>query len=717
MTTTPPAPAAPRARTPRRLARTAMAVAAVLALLVPSPALAAGARSADESDPSPTTLFFQVAAEGDGVADDGTLRVALSVVNQTADTVAAADVALSVSRRPLGSRTAVDAWLDGTGSPRLRTAGAASLSTVPSLSSTSTTVELDTDDDLRPGVYALLATYESSRGPVESRSVWVVADEDADRGDVAVVVPITAGPLTTGLLSIEQLETLTAPGGDLRVQLDAVRGTRAILAVDPAIVASIRVLGTTAPASAAEWLQDLLAIPNSRFALQFGDADLSVQYAAGLDAPLTVDTLTPSIVAAGQPPATPDPTPTPGSEEEPPSAPGIDELTNIGDARADVFWPAGGTTNAALLTALGDEGATSSRTLVASDAVGGEAGPRARLGGAQLLVYDSRVSDALRTASSASLRAERSAALAEANAYATFTDPGTPLLVTVDRGPTRSGAALRIAITAALRLGDRGAVGLDAIDDVRPVTEVTAIDAEPDAARVAALGDLMSDEGELDRFATLLEDPTVLTAPERATILQLLGNGWLHNARGWSDAVAAHREATTTRLGAVIIVPSSDVTLLGSSAPLTFSVRNDLPWPVSLVLLTQQNDPRLIVDNTTAVTAGPLQTTRVEVPVESRVGSGQSSLTLQLRSPAMVPIGDPVTIVVTVEAEWESTGIAVMTVLVGVLLALGVVRTVVKLRRRRVPASGDDGESAGEAEAAATGEDAGEAAAEERADG
>ena len=34
-------------------------------------------------------------------------------------------------------------------------------------------------------------------------------------------------------------------------------------------------LGSSAPATAQQWLADLLALPNSRFALQFGDADLA----------------------------------------------------------------------------------------------------------------------------------------------------------------------------------------------------------------------------------------------------------------------------------------------------------------------------------------------------------------------------------------------------------------------------------------------------------
>jgi hypothetical protein len=80
-------------------------------------------------------------------------------------------------------------------------------------------------------------------------------------------------------------------------QLDAVTGSNAVLAVDPAIVAAIRVLGTAAPASAVAWLSDLMTLPNPRFALQFGDADLATQIAAGLGAPLTALPLDPYMSA------------------------------------------------------------------------------------------------------------------------------------------------------------------------------------------------------------------------------------------------------------------------------------------------------------------------------------------------------------------------------------------------------------------------------------
>ena len=135
-------------------------------------------------------------------------------------------------------------------------------------------------------------------------------------------------------------------------------------------------------------------------------------------------------------------------------------------------------------------------------------------------------------------------------------------------------------------------------------------------------------------------------------------------------------------------MPPSDITLAATSAPLTFSVRNDLPWPVSLRLIATPNDPRLVVQNTTEVEAGPEQNTRVQVPVEARVGSGESTLSLQLRSPAMVAIGDTVPVHVTVRAEWESVGLIVMAALVGAMIVIGIVRTVRKMRRRKEDSDG-----------------------------
>jgi len=676
--------------------RAVLALSAALAVIAPlsasaaAPAVAPATSSAPavtalDGPPPAAPLEFRLAADADGVVtDDGALAVSLSVDNPTLSTVRGGRVTIAVGREPLASRSQVSAWLDGDSRTAVRRVGTAMVDSIAARGRSIQTTVLELGEDLEPGVYAMRGVYDSAQGPLESRGVFTISD-DAGAGQVAVVVPITAGPRSEGLLSAEELEQLTSAGGALRSQLNAVFGTNAILAVDPAIAASIRVLGTNAPESATRWLDDLMALPHTRFALQFGDADIAVQYAAGLDEPLTVEDLTPALDPEGFSAPAVEPSPTPTADESgQPTLPDVQTLTDIGRARSDVFWPAGGTAGAELVTRLGDAGASpaGSLTLVPSDTVRGETGARATAGDADLLVYDADVSRALHAASTSDMIVDRDAALAAATAYAAFADPETPLLVTIDRADARSAAALRSAVRVASGIDGREAVGLDSLT-LAPATEVRVDDVEPDTGRASTLERFLKGEADLRQFASILEDPQVLLAPERADILQLLGNAWIDERPAWRDAVATHRAETATTLASVSIIPSPDINLLGSSAPLTFSVRNDLPWPAELVLDTEPNDLRVVVQQSTEVAAGASQTTRVDVPVEARVGSGESSLTLQLRSRTMIPIGDPVDVTISVQAEWEGVGIIVMSTIVSILVLLGVVRTVLRLRKRR----------------------------------
>ncbi len=728
MTLTPHAAAARAPRTTGARIRAVLAVVASLGLLGGAPIGVAAARadtsaaSVPEAGSAPASrpLEFRIAAEADGILGaDGELQVTMSVDNPGFSTVGAGQVDITVSRTPLRTRAQVSSWLAGDTDPALRRIGSAVIDSIAARGQTTVTKTVEPGDDLEPGVYALRGTYASAQGTLEARGVWTVAD-DGGTGQVAVVVPITAPARATALLTRDELAELTAPTGSLSAQLNAVVGTDAILAVDPAIVAAIRVLGTTAPESATRWLQDLLTMPQTRFALQYGDADLAVQFNAGLREPLTVDDLAPELDLEGFSGVAPEPSPSPASGVEgQPTLPDIDALTDIGRARSDVFWPAGGTAGRAVVAGLGEAGDSpaGSLTLVPSDTVRGERGPRAVAGDAELLVYDADISEALHAASTSEVTVDRDASLAEAAAYATFSSRRTPLLVTVDRADDRSATALRTTVRAASRLDGRTAIGMERLLTTAS-SSVRVDDIPADDRRVSALTSFLSGEADLTQFASILEDPAVLLAPERAEILQIMGNGWLSDIPAWSDAVTAHRQQTRDTLDAVSIVPSPDINLLGSSAPLTFAVRNALPWPVSLVLITEPNDLRLVVQRTTDVTVGESQTTRVDVPVEARVGNGESSLSLQLRSRTMIPISEPITVTISVQAEWEGVGIVVMTVLVSVFLLLGVIRTVLRMRKRRadrraLTATARAEEKVAEENAA---EDAARAAAEEKPD-
>ncbi|MGV9194201.1 DUF6049 family protein [Microbacterium sp. MC2] len=724
---------APRQSVDRALRRVVAAAAAlfVAAALVLVPGTQVRAAEVGEA------LTFAMAPRADGVLSPGqSLLIALTADNRSSSSVHGGEVMVSLGRAPLADRAAVAAWL-GPDRPDVAVTELAEVAfeVIPPLGERTMEIMIPAaqfgSEDLTPGVYPLLATYTSDQRVKTAAAVVTVPDDTTAEAGVAVVVPLTAKPTGAGLLTADELALATGESGALRDQLDAVTGTDVILAVDPAIPAAIRALGARAPESAVLWLEDLLALPNERFALEFGDADLAAQVHSGLARPLTVPTLasyldpadfadvTPepepepepspsSGAGAGAtagttggpdavpatPTTTPTPTPTPDAPDdaEPGALPDTDALLSIGTTVGPVLWPATGTAGADVVETLGAAISDQAPYVLVPSTASAAAGSRAIAGEAQLLVYDAEVSAALRDASRAVGDIARAGHLAAATAFARFAPAGSTLLVTVDRAGARTGDALRDAIETAEDLPGRTTVDFDEIASARPVP-TSIVDIEPEAARVTVLTSLRDDESALASFATILADPTLITGPERASMLQLLGNGWRVWPDAWTDEVAAHTAATRATLDAVGIVPPSDQVLLGSSAPMRVAIRNDLPWPVSLVLLAHPSDARLVVQSTTPVDAGPQQNTRVEVPVEARVGSGESSIDMRLRSPTMVAVGDEVRVAVSVRAEWEGVGVVVMAVAVAGMLAIGILRTVGRVRARRAARAGEGGDA------------------------
>ena len=128
---------------------------------------------------------------------------------------------------------------------------------------------------------------------------------------VAVAMTITAPVGTTGLLNADELTQLTRPGGLLTRQLDGVVGREVAVGIDPMIIASIRLLGTSAPESAVSWLEQLATLDNETFPLAWADADLAAQAQAGVTELLGPTSLDYAIDPANFSGETVAPTPTP----------------------------------------------------------------------------------------------------------------------------------------------------------------------------------------------------------------------------------------------------------------------------------------------------------------------------------------------------------------------------------------------------------------------
>lgn len=715
MTVTPPRRTAhDRAR--RRLAAALVALAAfVPATLLGLPAAALAATPTPTPTPEvPGVASLTLSPLSGGVVRPGeALAVSVTLDNETATTLSGGPVELSIGVEPIGDRRTLSAWLDGgDAAAELQPIGTGGFSAIAPGAATTTGLTVAPTatviSALPPGVYPLAASYADGAedGALTARSVMIVPD-DAVSANVAIVVPVTAAPLATGLLTATELAELTATGGALANTLDAVDGTPAILAVDPAVLASIRVLGRSAPATATAWLSRLDALPNERFALQFGDADVAAQLAAGQERPLQPTSLqyamTPGDFTpdpAKTPGATPTPAPSSSVDPSAPVYPSLEELLAVEGARATVFWPDAGGATAPVVAALGALGADDDTaytvlpsTRLTSGADGATVAARAAVEGAELLVTDEGISAALQTASHTDDSTLRGAALAAATAQlmlATQDAAGAPLLVTLGRGEDRSLVALGSTLLAVSQAPGVSSASLDDLLD-EPGRAAILAESEADAMRADAASALFADEETLARFATVLDDARLLTAPERTAVLQLLGVGWTADPAAWAAAVEEHRAATRTTLDSVGLLTVPDVQQIGPSADIPVWVRNDLPYDVNVVLNASSDDLRLRIQGSIDVVARAQSTTRVLIPVNARIGSGEVDLSLQLRSPSLVAVGDQQVIHVTVRADWERYGVIALGVIVGGLLVVGVIRTVLRRRRsRRADESGDD---------------------------
>ncbi|MEZ3160659.1 DUF6049 family protein [Microbacterium sp. BWT-B31] len=715
MTVTTPAPRRPESRARRRIAGLFAALAIVGAVvagaLAPlAPDAAAAASPTPSPSPTPTRSGLAVltlAPVGNGIVRAGdALTVSASVRNETPAELPASTATLAIGDGAIGDRAALRAWLAGdVGGVTTQPVAQAAFESVEPDGIQTVAIVVPADSPALsargPGVYPLLATYDGPAGTVASTSVMIVPNDAATPVGVGVVVPITAPALGEGLLTSDELAELTGPTGSLTNLLDGVDGTSAILAVDPAVVAAIRVLGASAPSTATAWLERLSALTNERFALQFGDADAATQVNAGfakllaptsLGAYLAAADFPPGSATASPAPVTPSPSPTATVDPNAPVYPTLEELLDVEASRANVFWPATGTAGANVVAGLVEGGTPEEPALTLVDSrtttagrTGATVPARARAADADVLVYDADASAALRTASTVDGVGERGAPLTAATAFLSFATAdaaGAPLLVTVDRADARSRVALRAAINAATHAPGAVEATLEAIVGAAP-QPVQVADVAADEARVAAASALSSGEASVSRFATILDDPSLLTGPQRADTLQLLGLAWLADEGAWGAAMAANAEATTATLDSVGMLQPSTIQLIAYDAGVPVWVRNELPYPVHVMLYATPDDLRLDVQEATEVTAGPSSNTRVDVPVQARVASGEVTIELQLRSRTFEPIGATQYAEVHVRADWETIGTIALGTIVVALLAFGVVRTIRRLRRAK----------------------------------
>ena len=511
---------------------------------------------------------------------------------------------------------------------------------------------------------------------------------------VATIFPLTTPETRTALIGAEALAGYTSPTGALTRDLDAVIDTPVAIGIDPMILASIRILGTAAPASALEWLDRLANATNETFSLTYADSDVTVGLQAGASsviAPGSFDfAIDPTRFAAPPaetPTATPAPEPTEETEGVAPALPTTDSLLGWDFTVPSIVWPVADTVIGTDLTTMATSGFT---TVVVNSGNLERADPSkamTSLGNLSGVTTDDGLSQLFGDAIDATSMAEWDAASGRLNAAidssaASGGAEGATIVLAVDR--TSLGSASRLRSTLA---------GIDLLpsSDVAPFTtvlgtagaEATLTDRPQTPERVSAAQTLLTTEASDASFASVAENPELITGERRLRMLATMSTAWYSYPGGWTSALKLFDSESVALHESVRVVKSSDITIIADRASLYVTVTNELNQPVTVNIHVTAPTPLLeIEESSVPVTIEPLSQKRGAIPVQS-LSNGTAVVSISISSASDVTIGSPITVGVNVYAGWETPFTVALGALVVGIFGFGIARLIVRRRRAR----------------------------------
>jgi hypothetical protein len=705
-----------------RIIRPLLALAVVVGAFVAPAALGPAAIAAAPAATSPAAtpeISVAVVPAASGILRPGEdLTVAVVVANRSSETLPAGSATVYLDRTRVDGRDSLATWLaepDASlpveadrgdaiaqvGFPELFPGESAALATIVVPAAV---VGLDETAPFGARRLSVLVDSADNR-PGEGRSTLTVnPDAGFTPTGLAIALPITLPASASGVVSGELLETYTTQGGLLARQLDAAFGRPVALGIDPRIIASIRLLGTSAPESVTDWLARLESAPNQTFPLSYADTDIAATSQAGggvlVPTSFAIDTdLFPTETGA-DPTA---PSPSPSGEPAAPPAPDMESLLDWNYSTTGIAWPRAGTVVEADLATFAAAGlattilSSENSTLGEGASTGNAAGT---IGEQSVLTSDAIISGLLSDAVDAPTAASWEAAMVRltASLAALSTEDagaGRTVLATLARSDALGG--FRLADTIAAVGGIRWSAPAT-LADARATAPTTGeiVDMPVAAAEVQGLQSMFASEAAVAQFATIADDPTVLTGERRLSLLALSSQSWTTAEPAWATAVADY-VATSGEILSSVQVETATITQWSDSGPLPITISNNLSVPVTVIVTVTSRTAILdVTDTRVPVEIAADSQNRASIPVQS-VANGKVVITITLTSETGVPISQPAQAEITVQAGWETAATSVLAGLILLVFVLGIIRTV---RRRRRPSTPESTEAARVAETA-----------------
>lgn len=200
---------------------------------------------------------------------------------------------------------------------------------------------------------------------------------------------------------------------------------------------------------------------------------------------------------------------------------------------------------------------------------------------------------------------------------------------------------------------------------------------DPGEVSAQAIGTLTEAVDAREQLAQMFADPAAHLVGADAEALSALSVAWRADPAGRAALVEASVAATAAIRSGVHADPGSPLNLISTTGELPVRVTNALDDDVTIQVMPRPGDARLLVEDPVTLTVPARGEAVAMVPVHA-IQSADLAVRVELSTPDGVLIDDSTVLTVRVRAEWEG----IVTAVIGVLLAVGVVVGVVRTIRR-----------------------------------
>ena len=507
------------------------------------------------------------------------------------------------------------------------------------------------------------------------------ADTDAAKPEatptteLGLIIPLVLPAKVNAMPSRKQIDEVVPRFAAL---IDTAEKTRATLAIDPRIIASIRASGEDASQQSQQLLTRLEGTQLPNFLLQFADADPAAQAALGyseLLAPKNLDYVTRQASSVTS------------VDDSDASLPTLDSLLEWPTNQPSVGWPADGEADGATIELLRSGGF--SDVVLSSENVTHSGGPRATFTGETAFVSDAALAQLTRDAIAADDETTRMSALSEAVARLALTaqNDSHGALIALDRGAIAEAEDPSEIIT---QLTSLNWVTPTAVPDLQ-AGSASLRSAAPLEERRELLRAAANQEPDVDALSILLRNPSDLTGYQRARLLVLFGTRYADAGANFA-AVAEQFTARDTELRRGVQAISTEHTqLVGTTTRVPLQLHNHLPFEaIVAVSVTPSSAAIQVTDQQFLdVSVAPDGNSRVFVPVHSRVSSGETALEISISDAAGETVTSSSSLPLTIRSSIETIGLWTLGVLTLLLLIFGTRRSLRKRRERAEKAKND----------------------------